>query len=266
MRPLYQVAAAAHPAQQLQLPAQAQQWQLHGGVQPPLPPLSLLAQGGPHLWAAGGPAAVVAAAQQRQVEQPLAPEAKPALNNNKRAAEGLKARLQRDKRPRQPDGVTGIKGSPADAQPQQLQPQQQPTVPQWLEGAPHSIRQLAAPGASAACPEVLFLGTGSAEPSKYRAASAIQLRSASLLLPADALCGWLPGMHAAFNIYQWIPFPNIPVALLVPSLSGWLAQAVLRAEPVGGLRRGGAGRAVPLLWHRRSAAPSGQPWLPVGVA
>jgi hypothetical protein len=195
MRPLYQVPGAEHSAPQLQLLAHAQQWQLHGGVQPPPPP-SLPAHGGPHPWAAGGLAAAVITAaqqqqpqlQQRQVEHPPAPEPKPALNNNKRAAEGLKARLQGMKRPRQQDGVPGIGEGPSDAQPQQQPPpQQQPSpVPQWLEGAPSAIRQLAAPEASAAGPEVLFLGTGSAEPSKYRAASAIQLRCASLLLPADA--------------------------------------------------------------------------------
>ena len=195
MRPLYQVPGAAHPAQQLQLPAQAQQWQLHGGVPPPPPPVP--AHGGSQPWAAA--AALIPAAQQQpqhEVGHPLALEAEPAPNNNKRAAEGLKARLQGDKRPRQQDGGAGTEGGPADAQPPQQQPPPQQPPParqaaasgqqQWLEGAPSSICQLAAREASAAGPEVLFLGTGSAEPSKYRAASAIQLRCASPLLPADA--------------------------------------------------------------------------------
>jgi hypothetical protein len=161
------------------------------------------------------------------LEPPQAPQLLPevpgeaggAPASNKRAAEGLRARLQGSKHPK-PDAGAALGSSAAaagHAQPQQdaahppqqpqlqvLQPaaaaargtaaaqepescqQEEEEATAWLAGAPAGIRHLAAAGSAGSLgagaggggcgPEVLFLGTGSAEPSKYRAASAIQLR------------------------------------------------------------------------------------------
>lgn len=223
MRPLY-----LHPQQ----PPAAwhQQWQLPVAT-PGLPPGAavLLPQAAQQPWhvaqAAGTPAATaLAAGLQVQLVQPpvqpappetaqmppgpppAAPEqqvaaAVPAASN-KRAAEGLRARLQGSKRPRQraaaDDVPTTAAQQPESAeQDDERQVRQQAKsaahqdgnrcqrLPAWLEGAPACLLQLrASPTGSCsrgssgggAPPEVLFLGTGSAEPSKYRGASAILLR------------------------------------------------------------------------------------------
>ena len=131
------------------------------------------------------------------------PEQRETGRDNKRAAEGVKARLQGGKRQRQGDGGSDAAGAVGGAQQtQQAEPQpggqpdaaahassedeQRQEQPQpWLEGAPPGIRQLASGGSGCSGgPEVLFLGTGSAEPSKYRGASAIQLWWALALMGA----------------------------------------------------------------------------------
>ena len=53
------------------------------------------------------------------------------------------------------------------------QQQQAQQAPAWAAGAPPYLQALAAAGDGT---QVVFLGTGSAEPSKYRGASAIHLR------------------------------------------------------------------------------------------
>lgn len=229
MRPLYL---------QPQQPAWHPQWQLPPGVPGVLPGSALLLpHTAPQPWhaaqAAGDAAAAVVGghSQALLVQPPLQPaplapnqpapgpasaeqqvESAAAVSaaSNKRAAEGLRARLQGSKRSRQQSAAAGGPAAAAQ-QPEdaERQPEQQPAqlqaedggqqregcqpdasagqrLPAWLEGAPACLQQLASGGAGAGGrgggsgarggPEVLFLGTGSAEPSKYRGASAIQLR------------------------------------------------------------------------------------------
>ncbi|GAB4817494.1 hypothetical protein N2152v2_004540 [Parachlorella kessleri] len=132
--------------------------------------------------------------------------------SNKRAAAELKARLKGEEGPSQEAGPAGRlhNGTVAGAQPgaavdqpaaaaaaatdtagsldeaatlrasgetmqqgpvgRQQQAQQPPA---WAAGAPHCLQALAAAGDGT---QVVFLGTGSAEPSKYRGASAVHLR------------------------------------------------------------------------------------------
>ena len=235
MRPLYhqQPSAALHPAaaqpQYYQLPQQVAMqpypWQPPPGMMlmpapPPGPP-----PGDPPVQSAGpSQPGAPPKQQQQQQQQHLQKQEQAAGPDNKRAAGDLKAQLQVAKRQRQDDGTpsdaaTGATngtdeagqplqqkaGTPADTNGQQQQelPPQQPDEQQpWLAGAPPCIRQLAARqrgsgggSSSGSGPEVLFLGTGSAEPSKYRGASAIQLRWAAHALPhcweavVHACCG-----------------------------------------------------------------------------
>lgn len=189
MRPLYQhqppvpLPMADGHFQQPVFYQLASMWQAPAAAAPPQPPPPPAAQQPQQ-------------EQQQQVEQ-----------GNKRAADDLRARLQGAKRPRAQDGAPST-GSTAGLAAEQQQAQQAapPAAASeqqdngsrpWLAGAPPSIRQLAGSGGSGACggpgPELLFLGTGSAEPSKYRAASAIQLRCVALvgrqaLLPCMPPC------------------------------------------------------------------------------
>lgn len=192
MRPMYQhQPPAQHPGYyqqpQWQPPSVQQQWQSPGALQLRwLPPCAFQPPPPP-----GSPPVLQPQVPLAQVE-----EGQEAGSDNKRAADGLKARLQGGKRHRlgaATDRVT-VEAAGAGAgevlpQPPQEQEQQQPPCGEaqqstpWLAGAPAAICRLAAidrASAAAGGPEVLFLGTGSAEPSKYRAASAIQLRCAAV--------------------------------------------------------------------------------------
>lgn len=199
-----------HQIQQ-QLAMHPYAWQpAAGAVLMPRPPLPPPPAGEPPLQPPEAAQSQAAPQQQQQQppQQPPQQQQQPGPDN-KRAAGDLKARLQGAKRQRKPDGgpssadaaIDGAGRADEAVQPRQGEaacakederqelPQQQPEEQQaWLEGAPPGIRQLAAlqhggskgssgrNGSSGGGPEVLFLGTGSAEPSKYRGASAIQLR------------------------------------------------------------------------------------------
>jgi hypothetical protein len=201
------------------------------------------------------------------------------LASNKRAADVLKARLlggKRQKAPGQADCCSGVAGGDAAGATRLVAPQglnvEEPDKAEgrgceeagWLRGAPACIRQLAADG-GAAPPELLFLGTGSAEPSKYRGASAIQLRCS----PAAPHTVCLPPLLLLLVLVIRCPcHPLVPANLLglPPGCPMPPPQAALRAEHAAGLRRGRAGGAAQGARRRRPAAPGGQPGVRVGVA
>ena len=194
---------------------------------------------------------------------PELPDAGGGLAANKRAADSIRARLQGGKRPRAPEG--GGDGGSSAAGPQQPQQSLPPEEPRWLRGAPASICQLASGGAAGCAPEVVFLGTGSAEPSKYRGASAIQLRQAASLPPACRPASRLLIAARSSRSRRCRRLRASMMTALLPARPRPL-QAAVRAEPAAGLWGGGAGGAAPRPRRRRRDAPGGQPGLPVGVA
>ncbi len=210
---LVQQPAVVHPQYwhaQHQPPAWHPQWQLPAGMPSLLPGAAMML---PHLAPQQWHGAFVATAalqgapsRHQPAPPPHAPPppgpppaepeqqaaaAEPAASN-KRAAEGLRARLLGGKRSRQQQAASDAPAAEAHGpesaeQQEQRQGGQQPELserhggrdqrlPAWLENAPACLLQLGAGASGRAGPEVLFLGTGSAEPSKYRGASAIQLR------------------------------------------------------------------------------------------
>ncbi|EFN56466.1 hypothetical protein CHLNCDRAFT_145133 [Chlorella variabilis] len=179
-----------------------------------------------------------------QCRQNLLPDAGGGLAANKRAADSIRARLQGGKRPRAPEG--GGDGGSSAAGPQQPQQSLPPEEPRWLRGAPASICQLASGGAAGCAPEVVFLGTGSAEPSKLPCGQSLLLdcgegalgalrrahgAAAAMRQVASLGCLWVSHRHAdhmsgVASLLAAYPASLPPLLVVGPrSLRDWLAEA-----------------------------------------
>ena len=110
------------------------------------------------------------------------PEAKA---SNRGAASRLRARLQQRKPPPVAEAASAAGAAAQEEEPAQAQQRAEEEEEAEEEAAPPCIQRIRAAAAAAAGgaaagasgqPEVVFLGTGSAEPSKYRGASAIHVR------------------------------------------------------------------------------------------